>query len=183
MAEGPPQIDAGALNHARGIGQGGGKIKTDDYVNEDNATGEHTKAGIDKAADAIKLSIPFLGKITLLFPGVGAQAGLENEGAAGKMIPSFLSDIAGGVLASLLKLIGKNRTVTDLTQNVGGGAPIEGTFSGGDFQAMAGSSSNYPNFPMMDYGPGFGATGNLSSPLPNDAPVISAPNRGSAAIE
>lgn len=155
MADGP-QIDIGAQNFARGIGASTGKTKTDDYVNAENAAGEHVKASLDKAGEALGLTVPVAGKaISLIFSGNSAASGLESEGIAGKMImPSFMPDAQGGFLARLLHSVFiKNREVTDHTAGVGGSGDYTGGSSGGgDYtggDAFAGGSfsdSRAPDF-------------------------------------
>lgn len=112
-----------------GFGQGStGKTKTDDYVNGDNAAGDHVKAAIDKAADGVKVSIPVAGKLALIFSGNSALTGLESEGWAGKMImPSALPDMQGGVLAQIAKTLMKNGVVVSQADGVGGDPRGEGT--------------------------------------------------------
>ncbi len=94
-----------------------GKTKTDDYVNGDNAMGEHTKAAMDQAFEAAKLSIPGLGKVALLLSGVSALAGLESEGITGKQIVPPVGNANGPLAQLAAKIKGK-----DLFAGVGGDA-------------------------------------------------------------
>lgn len=184
-----------------GFGRGGGKSKTDDYVNEEDISA-HVKASVDKGVDGLSLSVPIIGKmISIIFSGNSAVAGLENEGIAGKMIiPSVLPEAQGGLLARILSQLGKNKQITDQTGGAGGegggggGGGFAGGGGGGDFAGGGFSDYSFQSFgdagfsqlasrsESFDWSPvAWASLGGLSSPLPVEAPVIEAPSRGGSA--